>query len=200
MGPPGIELAEGPEGSEIAFPAQLPPYQSSLEPVDPGIRQVLPDDTIITTRLYTGPDGFWLRLLGVLMLRDRSSIHQPELCLVGQGFSIRESFPYEIQIGGERPYSLPVMVLRTEKEHEGRIYPGFYIYWFVAEGRVTAHHWERMWWMARDVLLKRELQRWAYVGCMAITVQGGEKECLDRMIRFLSQAVPRFQPPPESSD
>ena len=202
LGEPGIRIvsAIGGEGAlEIAFPDSVLDYERKTLPVSEVEKNVLPPDTTISKHLYTAAtDQFGVMLMGVLMGTDRTSIHQPEFCLKGSGFRIIGSELDTISVIGPKPYELPVMILRTEKEHEGVMCPGFYVYWFVADGLATARHWERMWWMAGGLFTAGELQRWAYVSCLALARPGSEETCLKRVKEFLAHAVPEFQPRPES--
>ncbi len=70
---------------------------------------------------------------------------------------------------------------------------GLYVYWFVADGAVTAHRSQRLWWMARELLQTGTLQRWAYVSCFAQCLPGEEDKTFVRMKEFLAEAVPQFQ-------
>ncbi len=228
LGKPGIRtVPAGGEGAvEIVFPDAVLDYKGETLPVSEGEREALPPDTAIVKRFYWASDradvyligwlpeggdsakeaGMYLGtpgkrgvvLMSVLMGTDRTSIHKPEFCLRGWGLEIVRPELDEVRVKGREPYTLPVMVLRTEKEIDGRVYPGFFVYWFVADGLATARHWERMWWMAKGLFANGELQRWAYVGCLAITLPGQEERCLRRMKRFLAHAAPEFQPRPES--
>ncbi len=100
-------------------------------------------------------------------------------------------------------YDLPLMVLTSVKRvkmEDGRIadLKGIYSYWFVCENRLTAKHGERMWWLARDLLLTGTLPRWAYVSCFSVCYPGREEEAIKRMERFITVSVPEFQLPSAS--
>ena len=201
LGKPGIRTTSGGGAEElrIEFPQYVVDYLGKDRLIPDGIRDALPPDTTIAVRDYTATDEFGVTLMGVLMGTDRTSIHQPEFCLKASGFRIIGSgLEDTISVTGPKPYELPVMILRTEKEREGVMYPGFYVYWFVADGLATARHWERMWWMAKGLFATGELQRWAYVSCLALSRPGKEETCLKRVKEFLAHAVPEFQPRPES--
>ena len=195
LGRPGVILTV--DEQQFAFPADVPGYAGKAMEIAAGVRSALPPDTTLGARAYTAKDGFWMQMFGVLMGTDRTSIHQPEFCLAGIGVQVVEKRRDVLRVGGEEPYDLPIMVLRTEKELEGQMYPGVYIYWFVADGVATERHWEWMWWMARELIASGELQRWAYVGTLGMTLPGEEAQLLQRMKEFLAQAVPHFQPRPE---
>ncbi len=198
LGNPGVRVAEAGEAGEldIEFPKYVLDYEARVQPVSEGVVNTLPPDTTVDIRFYRAPDSFEMQLMGVLMGTDRTSIHQPEFCLTGAGFKITESTTDTISVGGDEPYELPVMVLKSDRVLNDVTYTGFYIYWFVAEGRATAHHWERMWWMAQELFTSGQLQRWAYVSCFTVCDPQYEEGTLLRMKRFLAKAIPEFQPRP----
>jgi hypothetical protein len=96
------------------------------------------------------------------------------------------------------PYSLPV--LKMVVSHEGKqpdgtrvITGAVYVFWFVADGELTADHNQRMWWMARDLVTRGVLQRWAYVSCFGRCALGQEEILYARMKKWIAAAVPKFQ-------
>lgn len=158
----------------------------------------LPPDTLYGRRRYLAADGFGVDVSVVLMGRDRTSIHKPQYCLAGQGFRIDRTERTTVSIPLPRPYALPVMKLTTTKQvrmNDGRTAPvrGLYVYWFLTDRKVTADHFERMWWMARGMVAEGVLQRWAYVACFSVCPPGEEETTFARMTGFLADAVPRFQ-------
>jgi hypothetical protein len=70
---------------------------------------------------------------------------------------------------------------------------GLFLYWFVTDGHLTPHHGERMWLMARELLTRGLLQRWAYVAYYSVCFPGKEEELLERMKKFVAASVPEFQ-------
>src|SRR5208337_3763291 len=90
LGSAGVALA--PDGLN---PAELPAFLgsdwmgSSVAPTAVE-RAVLPPDTGYSTKLYVSREGPNRQVLLSIVLsgRDRTSIHRPELCLVGQGWTI----------------------------------------------------------------------------------------------------------------
>jgi EpsI family protein len=186
-----------------ALPHRVLNYRSEPQPITKVELSWLPADTTYARRYYEAPDRFGLMLNVVLMGQDRTSIHRPQICLTGQGWTIELSDLLQIPVGGASPYTLPVMRLiasRPHREPNGQVtmLKAVYVYWFVADGHVTARHGERMWWMARDLLTRGTLQRWAYVACLAIGRPGSEEAIYDRLREFVAAAVPEFQltPPP----
>ncbi len=200
LGEPGLKVMHlpGTNGLTIALPERVLDYSSEPVEVTPLEISSLPPDTTFGRRNYTAPDGFGAFVSVVLMGRDRTSIHKPQFCLVGQGWSIDRTESVAIPVTQPRAYDLPVMKLTTTKQftdEQGRAQTvrGVYVYWFVAEDRLTASHSERMWWMAKDLFRKGVLQRWAYVTFFSTCLPGQEDATFARMKQFIAGAVPEFQ-------
>ena len=207
LGQPGLRLAAMELRNEdsqvvrtngVALPAQVFDCTSSLSPVTKLELEWLPPDTTYGRRRYTFPDETWIESSVVLMGQDRTSIHKPEYCLPGQGFSIDLREVVTIPILQPHAYDLPVMKLTTSKtahDRNGREVPlrGVYIYWFVADGKLATRHLDRMWMMTKGLLSEGELQRWAYVTYFAICQPGDEEATFDKMARFIAESVPQFQ-------
>lgn len=206
LGQPGLKIVAqplyDPAGKVVAtnsvfLPEQILDYTSTLLPVSAQEYNWLPRDTMYGRRLYKGPDGFETQLSIVLMGSDRTSIHKPQYCLEGQGFGIEKAEIVNLQVASEKPYALPVMKMTTTKpvmmNGQKVGLRGMYLYWFVSEKQLTAKHSERMWWMARDLIKTRTLERWAYVTCFAVCLPGQEDATVERMKRLLAVAVPQFQ-------
>jgi hypothetical protein len=207
LGQPGLRLAAMELRNEdsqvvrtngVALPAQVFDCTSSLSPVTKLELEWLPPDTTYGRRRYTFSDKTWIESSVVLMGQDRTSIHKPEYCLPGQGFSIDLREVVTIPILQPHAYDLPVMKLTTSKtahDRNGREVPlrGVYIYWFVADGKLATRHLDRMWMMTKGLLSEGELQRWAYVTYFAICQPGDEEATFDKMAGFIAESVPQFQ-------
>jgi hypothetical protein len=186
-------------GLEVELPEDILDYDSEPLPTQEIALDYLPKDTSFGQRLYTAPDGRWIIANVVLMGTDRTSLHKPQFCLEGQGWKINDHASKELSIPMERPYAydLPVMKLLASKViiDQGQQVParGVYLYWFVARDELTAKHWQRMWWMARDLFRTGVLQRWAYVSYFAMCSPGQEEATLERMKKLIVASVPEFQ-------
>ena len=200
LGRPGLKTSPlpGSQNLQIDLPAQVLNCESEPIPIPEVVTNTLPRDTSYGQRMYKSADGFQTVMNVVLMGADRTSIHKPQFCLTGQGWKIDRSELLQLPIALPHPYELPVMKLtatRRVNRPDGQevLLRGVYVYWFVADGRLTARHGERMWWMARDLLLTGELQRWAYVTLFAVCEPGQEDAIYERMKQFIVAAVPQFQ-------
>ena len=209
LGQPGVKVGtwplSDPKGNRVTtnsvwLPETVGNYGSKLMPVTEAELNTLPKDTTYGKRIYQAPDGFPIQVNVVLMGTDRTSIHKPEFCVVGQGWSISGDQSKVELINMNRPvaYDLPVKKLLTtirNKDRSGnaQMMSGVYVYWFVSADRVTANHGQRMWWMAQDLLFRGMLDRWAYIACFSPCPPGDEAKTFDRMKQFIAAAVPEFQ-------
>lgn len=154
-------------------------------------REVLPPDTGFSRRNYIAVAGgrHAVFVSVVLSGRDRTSIHRPELCLVGQGWTIRGEGKH-IFNGG-----VPATLLRTTRTEArgGREVPALVAYWFVNGDRVVASHWERFFWDAWNRLRHGRADRWAYVLVQA-DMGDGEAAALARMQAVLDGVLPGLRP------
>jgi hypothetical protein len=181
----------------VYLPAQVLDFRSQLMPISGQTVATLPKDTVFGHRVYAQSNGLQLDCQVVLMGADRSSIHKPQYCLKGSGFTWTAEEPATIRISRPHPYDLPVMKLKLRRETRDekgavRTDGGVFVYWFVADGELTAQHSERMWWMARDMLKTGVLQRWAYVIVWAPCVPGAEDATFEGLKTFIAAAVPEF--------
>jgi len=100
---------------------------------------------------------------------------------------------------------LPVVKLVATKElnqNGQRVkYRGLYVYWYVADGVVSASTTglQRMWWMATDLLRTGVLQRWAYVSYFSVCQPGQEEATFERMKSLIKVTVPKYQNPPKEA-
>jgi len=206
LGKPGVKVVDQPlldaEGREVAsrsvyLPERVEGYTSKPLPMARLVLDWLPPDTTYGQRLYEADDGFWIQVGAVLMGADRTSIHQPQYCLTGQGFRIESEEKRMIRVGGGAGFDLPVrriVAAGTFRGQGDRVVElrRVLVYWFVADGEMTADHEERMWRQAVEQLKTGVLQRWAYVTCFAPCGEGEEEVVYERIARFIADAAPEF--------
>ena len=207
LGPPGLKMVQSPVydtdgrvvGNEtVGLPLNVLDYLSEPVPVSLAELEWLPDDTIFGRRHYTNTIGFSMDVSVVLMGTDRTSIHKPQVCLTGQGWSIERSDLVKVPMSRPHPYELPVMRLVSPSKRwrvGDRIVPmrAVFAYWFVSDHRLTAQHAERMWWMAKDLVTTGVLPRWAYVAYYTFCEADKVEPTFERMKEFIAASVPDFQ-------
>jgi hypothetical protein len=208
LGKPAVKTSAIPGSPrlKVELPERVLDYTSQAVELDQGVLEWLPPDTSFGQRVYRAPDGFEALINVVLMGSDRTSIHKTEFCLEGQGWSIDRGASFETKVRLERPYAydLPVMKFVASREAtiggERRTARGIYVMWFVADDEFTAQHWQRMWWMARDLLLTGVLQRWASIAYFAQCAPGQEEAAFARLKQLINASAPEFQLVPRPAD
>jgi hypothetical protein len=208
LGRPAVKTSPipGSQRLQVNLPERVLDYTSEAVEVDKETLHWLPPDTSFGQRLYQAADGFHASVNVVLMGSDRTSLHKTEFCLEGQGWHIDRSASFETKLHMDRPYpyDLPVMkfIANREVTDQGQTHTarGVYLVWFVADdNEFTARHWQRMWWMARDLFSKGVLQRWAMVSYFAVCAPGQEDAAFERLTKFISASAPEFQLVPRSA-
>jgi hypothetical protein len=201
--PPGVTTHPLPGSIRLVvdLPERVLDYHSDWVEIDELSRSVLPQDTSFGQRTYQAPDGFAAGLSVVLMGSDRTSLHKPQFCLAGEGYEINQATSSETSIHIDQPcgYDLPVVKLFTRKEVEKggqkQVRSCVFVYWYVADDRVSASvsGIGRMWSTITVLARTGMLQRWAFVRCFADCPPGAEDATFERMKQFIVAAVPQFQ-------
>lgn len=208
LGEPGIKTSPLPESKNllVELPADVPGFVSTNIETPEIVIETLPKDTSFGQRLYQSEDkSFGVSVNVVLMGADRTSLHKPEFCLTGAGWNIDTQEVTSIPM--ERPvkYDLPVQkfMVTRQFQDQGRVIDvrGIYVFWFVADDRIAARHWQRMWDMGKEMMKTGVLQRWAYVTYFSTCMPGQEEETYEKMVSFIQETVPEFQltPGPDES-
>jgi exosortase len=171
---------------------------SEVTPIE---RETLPADTGFSRRNYVSLlDRRQQVLLSIVLSgRDRTSIHRPEICLVGQGWTITGQVRHAFTRPDTRAVLIPATVLRIEREfttNDGRKVkvPGLFAYWFVGADKVVATNTARVAYTSFDRLRHFEAHRWAYVFAQTFAMDG-EEAALARIQSVLDGTVPSFQEP-----
>jgi len=160
-------------------------------------RDILPPDTGYSRRNYVAlhQPGRQVLLSIVLSGRDRSSIHRPELCVAGQGWTITGRSTEAFDYPGREGQSFAATVLHIEHKAGDKKIPALLAYWFASGDRVVATHWERMLFSAWDRLRHGRADRWAYV-LLQTDALDGEAAALARMHEIVDGTIAHFQKPP----
>jgi len=203
---PGIRAAAIPGTIRMSFdlPERVLDFTSKKEAEDQTVLDLLPKDTSYAQRLYTATNGFWANANIILMGMDRTSIHKPDFCLPGQGWRIDQKATVNISIPGTHPYQLQVAkwtITNTLKNADGQQQEvhGLYVFWFVARNEQTDSHWQRIWWLTRDLLTTGALQRWAYVSYFSAGFAPDQEDAaFDQIKKLIVASVPEFQLPPKA--
>jgi len=160
-------------------------------------RSLLPPDTTVRKNRYTSDQNKMLYLSIVLSGKDRSSIHRPEVCLVGPNSQINNTLFHTVRL--QDGSNLKVKVLEMvytvpDRQGQTRSVATYYAYWFAGINRETPSHYQRMWWMARDRLFRNRSYRWAYISVAGARMTPG-REYLTEMDSFIRDAYPVLHRP-----
>jgi len=206
LGKPGVLLGNVPLFDEqtnqvakvsVILPENLSGYLSQSLPISAIELQTLPKDTTFGKRRYWTTNGANADLSVVLMGQDRTSLHKPDFCLPGQGWTIEERELVNIKIERPHAYDLPAMKLTASirvKDEAGNpfLVRGIYVYWFVADKKLAATD-QRMWSMVKNFLQTGTLERWAYISYFSRCLPGQEEQAFNQMKQIIAQSVPQFQ-------
>jgi hypothetical protein len=133
----------------------------------------------------------------VLSGRDRTSIHRPELCLIGQGWTIAGRADHRFAHPGSGGGSFPATLLHVQRQVQtprgSAVVPQVVAYWFVYGDGVVATHWQRLLRDGWNRVVRARTDRWAYV-LIQTDAQDGEKAALARIEAVLAETLPIFQP------
>jgi hypothetical protein len=92
LGEPGVKTRPlpGSQNLEVVLPDRVLGFTSAMLPVEAIVTNVLPRDTSYGNCRYTSADtNFSAQVNVVLMGTDRASLHKPQFCLTGGGWTIR---------------------------------------------------------------------------------------------------------------
>lgn len=200
LGKPGVraEAVPGSPRMHLDFVTNVPGYEFKEQPPSELMTNGLPKDTSFRQVAYVDAEGP-IQSFVVMMGSDRTSIHQPQYCLTGAGWTIEDSRSEltKVRIDRPRPVDLPVMKLITSRtfEQDGRPQKvsGVYVYWFVAGDTVTGEHSQFGLGVIRHMLKTGELQRWAYITYFAACQPGQEDRAFRRIQRLMNKTLPEFQ-------
>jgi hypothetical protein len=163
---------------------------------------ILPKDTEFARRYYDDSHGNQINCSIVLSGAEERSIHRPEGCLTGQGWSIvgQEYIPIPLASGHKlvaRKLSLERQVVGQNNEHF--TVRAFYLYWFVGQNVSTPSEVERVLLSNWDRVIHNRAHRWAYVSVFSLITDGMRSDGLNAdqtqtlLVNFARQIVPTFQ-------
>jgi len=203
LGQPGIKAVPipGSLAMKIDLPERVLDFTSTNVPEPEVVLGYLPKDSSYAERHYQSPGGFDVTGIIVLMGADRTSIHNADYCLRGQGLNPDKKAVVNIPIGGAAPYQLPVSEWKVSgifQQPDGQKIKlgGVYVFWFVADQEQTPDHFQMMKRLALNLLRTGVLERWAYVSYFTLCEPGQEDATFARMEKLIAVSVPEFQPPP----
>jgi exosortase len=185
-------------GVKMVLPDSMPGYLGFNEAAAPAELLILPKDTEIVKKRYVGGASVDVGCEIVLSGATKSSIHRPQVCLIAQGWTIQreQTIPITLSNG----LSQKVRILTIGRTEEGRVYTGYYIYWYVGKDRTTEDNFERILLTSWDRVVRRVNHRWAYVTISSLLAGDGRdseysKRVLVDLVSFTRDIIPLIQKP-----
>lgn len=198
-------------GDETGVVMNLPDDIGHLEGIPQEVsqaeHQILPPDTTFARKAYgpfSLPDSDWLNRFTcsiVLSGREKRSIHRPERCLPGQGWSVIDSQVIDVPLNSGHPLKVTALLLTrpvTLRDGTTRQLQFYYLYWYVGRKVSTPYSFVRVLLTNWDLIVHRFNQRWAYVICAGYVTDGletpgrNQEQTLAALKEFIRAAVPTF--------
>ncbi len=181
--------------SELDFPNVDPETGEKLYTMSLVEYNALPHDTEFIKSIYTNDTSGQVFVSIVLSGKERSSIHRPQRCLVGQGLTITSSKTMKIPLSGRDPMKVEVLeTIRnyTMPDGEPAVYHGYYAYWFVGQNRETHSHYERMFWLAWDRVVHSVAHKWAYIAVSGRRESEETEDYKEELTEFVQDLYPHL--------
>lgn len=130
-----------PDSGLSLIPKTIGPYSQWGQDEDTAedVKQLLETSSILS-RIYRAASGRPIQLTIVYAGSTRRSLHFPEVCLVGQGWEIREQSSENISF----LFSASRLVLVKAQRNEA------ILYWFKTGGHFTGNFFENSWQWAKE--------------------------------------------------
>jgi hypothetical protein len=202
----------GKAGVIMQLPTRLAGYASEAEAPEPIEKKLLPADTEFAKANYFTPTSDSSKrdvahCTIVLSGAERKSIHRPEVCLQGQGWTLVDSRTLSVDIGNGRTLAvkdLDIKKIITLNDGTKKPLRAHYIYWFVGADVTTPSHAERIWLTLWDNITRNINHRWAYPSMMALVTENftpeeiGQRprtneQTVEMLLNFIKELAPKFQ-------
>jgi hypothetical protein len=199
-------------GVVMHLPARVGLLAGTQREPDKTEMEVLPTDTQFAKMTYVtatqdAAERDVAHVSVVLSGAESRSIHRPEVCLTGQGWTVTGSQVVPVQIAPGRTLLVKDLAISgtfPANNGKARQLKAHYVYWFTGTDVTTPSHFTRLWRSTWDAVLHNVNHRWAYASVMACVTEDmdpaecGERRRTDeqtrRLISYLiQQLVPQFQ-------
>lgn len=188
-------------GVNLNLPDHIGSFNGKPLEVSDSEKAILPKDTQFAKMLYTSLGGEQINCQIVLAGGEKRSIHRPETCLPGQGWTKKSSEVIPVRLDDGRTLEVTKLVIARPVE----VQPGvqkeltsLFLYWFVGKDITTPHHWKRILLTDWDRVVHGISHRWAYVIVSAPVLEGfvsggkNQEQTLDSLKEFIGEIAPEI--------
>lgn len=169
--PPGKSEA----AIEMDLPSSVGNYWGTNQDVSEAEKILLPKDTEFAKKLYSDGRGGDVNCQIVLAGAEKRSIHRPEVCLPGQGWTLKSGQTVPIKLDNGKTMDVMKLTIArpiTLNNGQQKELTSLFCYWFVGKDITTPSHFTRVLKTNLDMLLHNTNHRWAYVIVSAPVLEG----------------------------
>ncbi|MEM6885602.1 MAG: exosortase-associated EpsI family protein [Verrucomicrobiota bacterium] len=183
---------------------ELPQYIGNYIGVDKGVslaeKQILPGDTEFERKLYHKLGDEILCSI-VLAGGEKRSIHRPQVCLPGQGWTLRSETVRQVILSDGRTIEVTDLALSREVPvgpDQTRVIRSHYFYFYVGKGIVTPDSKKRVFLTSWDRVVRGLNHRWAYVIVTSTVTEDlkangkNSEQTINMLKEFTAQVAPQI--------
>lgn len=194
-------------GVMLQLPEVIPGFTSEKVDMSDAEKYWLPPETQSVKRVYTPihvtsqNDRVFGGLTASIILSgaDRRSLHRPEVCMTGQGWTIQKGEVVALETDGGPLEVMDLHLARKVTDEDGSEWTLYsnYIYWWVGKDTSTPHSWKRILTTSLNNMFRNVNDRWAYPSVMVYTAKDGGADgrtsARDRAFDYIRAYAPTFQ-------
>lgn len=201
-GAPPAAVSE--DGVYMKLPDLVGRFQGKEQEVSNSELSILPKDTEFAKKLYTDNFGENINCQIVLAGAEKRSIHRPEVCLPGQGWTLKNGEVTPVTLDDGRTLQVMKLLIGrpvTLENGQQKELTSLFLYWFVGKDMSTPRHLVRILKTNFDMLLHNTNHRWAYVIVSAPILKGfapngqNQDDTLKELKSFIAELAPEIMKP-----
>jgi exosortase len=169
----------------------------ALSSVSLGEHHLLPADTLNIKRNYYGDNGNVFRISVVVNGESRMSIHRPEQCLPGQGFSLDKTWFTDVALPDGTGLRVKLVNAHQMRERGAAGTLG-QAYWFVSAKHQTASHYSRLFLSATERAFENRVVRWSMIS-ISSDAAFDSPESIAHLKNFIRAWYPQLRQTPDDS-
>ena len=189
-------------GVNMELPIFIDRFMGQDQDISLAEKTMLPKDTKFAKKVYSTLNGDYISCQIVLSGGEKRSIHRPETCLPGQGWTIGDARKIPVRLDNGKVQNVQKLTLSRRVEvgpNDRRKFTNEFFYWFVGQDKTTPEHRERVLLTSWDRVFHNINHRWAYVvvsGLVPDQTRPGaqtEEQTIESLKKFIGKIAPQIQ-------